>query len=261
MTHRLGLIINPIAGMGGSVGLKGTDGDLAAKAQAMGAAPVAGPRAVTALTQLSELRKELLVLTCSGDMGATAAETAGLNSRIVSGVGCAETTAEDTRTAANAILGHRPLLFLFVGGDGTARDVSEIVGKSIPILGVPSGVKMHSAVFAAISVPEGLAMKSAAPEDNPSMVMSALRELTPLTNTTMTRGWSRLMDLRTSIPFISGISISSRTMSGGNGLIFFSAMAPVGAVSTSVSIGMLFTAFVNIRRYRELSSTTRTLRG
>jgi predicted polyphosphate/ATP-dependent NAD kinase len=101
------------------------------------------------LTQLSELRKELLVLTCSGDMGATAAETAGLNSRIVSGVGCAETTAEDTRTAANAILGHRPLLFLFVGGDGTARDVSEIVGKSIPILGVPSGVKMHSAVFAA----------------------------------------------------------------------------------------------------------------
>lgn len=149
MTHRLGLIINPIAGMGGSVGLKGTDGDLAAKAQAMGAAPVAGPRAVIALTQLSELRKELLVLTCSGDMGATAAETAGLNSRIVSAVGCAETTAEDTRTAANAILGHRPLLFLFVGGDGTARDVSEIVGKSIPILGVPSGVKMHSAVFAA----------------------------------------------------------------------------------------------------------------
>ena len=68
MTHRLGLIINPIAGMGGSVGLKGTDGDLVAKAQAMGAAPVAGPRAVTALTQLSELRKELLVLTCSGDL-------------------------------------------------------------------------------------------------------------------------------------------------------------------------------------------------
>jgi len=149
MKHRLGLIINPIAGMGGSVGLKGTDGDLVAKAQAMGAAPVAGPRAVTALTQLTELRKELLVLTCLGEMGATAAETAGLNSRIVSGVGSAETTAEDTRAAANAILGHRPVLFLFVGGDGTARDVSEVVGKSIPILGVPSGVKMHSAVFAA----------------------------------------------------------------------------------------------------------------
>ena len=149
MTHRLGLIINPIAGMGGSVGLKGTDGDLVAKAQAMGAAPVAGVRAVIALTQLTEFKKELLVLTCSGDMGATAAEAAGLNSRIVSRVGNAGTTAEDTRAAANAILGHRPVLFLFVGGDGTARDVSEVVGKSIPILGVPSGVKMHSAVFAA----------------------------------------------------------------------------------------------------------------
>lgn len=149
MTHRLGLIINPIAGMGGSVGLKGTDGDLVGKAQALGAPPIAAPRAVTALTQLTELRKELLVLTCSGDMGATAAETAGLKSKIVSTVGSAETTAEDTRAAANAILAHRPALFLFVGGDGTARDVSEVVGKSVPILGVPSGVKMHSAVFAA----------------------------------------------------------------------------------------------------------------
>ena len=149
MTHRLGLIINPIAGMGGSVGLKGTDGDLVAKAQAMGAAPVAWVRAVIALTQLTEFRKELLVLTCSGDMGATAVEIAGLSSRIVSRVGRAGTTAEDTRAAANAILEYRPVLFLFVGGDGTARDVSEVVGKALPILGVPSGVKMHSAVFAA----------------------------------------------------------------------------------------------------------------
>jgi len=171
MTHRLGLIINPIAGMGGSVGLKGTDGDLAAKAQAMGAAPVAGPRAVTALTQLAELRKELLVLTCAGHMGATAAETAGLSSKIVSGAGTAETTAEDTRAAANAILAHRPVLFLFVGGDGTARDVSAIVGRQIPVLGVPSGVKMHSAVFAATARAAGeVARRYLLAEDRESLL-------------------------------------------------------------------------------------------
>ncbi|MDA0681393.1 MAG: NAD(+)/NADH kinase [Proteobacteria bacterium] len=148
MTHRLGLIVNPIAGMGGSVGLKGTDGNLVDKAQAMGASPLAGVRAVTALTELVEFRNELLVLTCSGEMGATAAEIAGLRSRIVLNVASAETTAEDTRAAANTILKYHPELIVLVGGDGTARDVSEVVGRAIPILGVPSGVKMHSAIFA-----------------------------------------------------------------------------------------------------------------
>ncbi len=66
------------------------------------------------------------------------------------------------------------------------------------------------------------------------MVMSALRELTPLTSTTVMRGcWARIA-LSTSMPFISGISMSSSTMSGANAGIFFSAIVPEGAVSTSV---------------------------
>lgn len=149
MTLRMGLIINPIAGMGGSVGLKGTDGALGAKAQAMGAAPVAEPRAVTALAQLAELSEDLLVVTCSGEMGANAADKSGLRSRIVSNIKSGKTTAQDTRAAANEILRHRPVLLLFAGGDGTARDLLQIIDQNVPILGIPSGVKMHSAVFAA----------------------------------------------------------------------------------------------------------------
>ena len=149
MTLRLGFIINPIAGMGGSVGLKGTDGDLAVAARALGAAPVARPRAVTALSQLADLGRELEILTCSGDMGATAAEAAGIQPRIVHRIDRAATTSDDTRAAARSILAGQPGLLLFVGGDGTARDLLQAVGREIPILGVPSGVKMHSAVFAA----------------------------------------------------------------------------------------------------------------
>ncbi len=147
--YRLGLIVNPIAGMGGSVGLKGTDGGLVARARSLGAVPVAADRAAIALSQLDDIGKNLLVLTCSGDMGAKSVRRAGLAAAIVHGVADGATTADDSRLAALRIVAQRPHLLLFAGGDGTARDLLPAVGASTPLLGVPSGVKMHSAVFAA----------------------------------------------------------------------------------------------------------------
>ena len=149
MEYRLGLIVNPIAGMGGSVGLKGTDGELAAVARKLGAAPVASERARKALSQLSGFGASLTVLTCAGEMGADAAEFAGLEPRVLATAADRDTIAADTRAGAIAIADSDPDLLLFVGGDGTARDVLEAVDRRVPVLGVPSGVKMHSAVFAA----------------------------------------------------------------------------------------------------------------
>ena len=149
MEHRLGLIVNPIAGMGGSVGLKGTDGELAAVARKLGATPVALERARKALSQLSGFGDSLSVLTCAGDMGADAAAIAGLEPRVLVTAADRDTIAADTRAGAMAIVASDPDLLLFVGGDGTARDVLEVIDRQVPVLGVPSGVKMHSAVFAA----------------------------------------------------------------------------------------------------------------
>ena len=147
--YRLGLIVNPIAGMGGSVGLKGTDGELVAAAQSLGAVPVAVGRAVTALSQLGDTGKNLRVLTCSGDMGANSVRRSGLTPTVVHPVAEGATTAGDSRMAALRIVERRPDLLLFAGGDGTARDLLPVVGSSTPLLGIPSGVKMHSALFAA----------------------------------------------------------------------------------------------------------------
>ena len=149
MEHRLGLIVNPIAGMGGSVGLKGTDGELAAVARKLGATPVASERARKALSQLGGFGASLSVLTCAGEMGADAAALAGLEPRVLVTAAVRDTVAADTRAGATAIARSDPDLLLFVGGDGTARDVLEVVDRRVPVLGVPSGVKMHSAVFAA----------------------------------------------------------------------------------------------------------------
>ncbi len=149
MEYRLGLIVNPIAGMGGSVGLKGTDGELAAVARKLGASPVAAERAQKALSQLSGFGDRLAIFTCAGEMGADATALAGLEPTVLTRAAGRETIATDTRAGATAIVDSHPDLLLFVGGDGTARDVLEVIGRRVPVLGVPSGVKMHSAVFAA----------------------------------------------------------------------------------------------------------------
>ncbi|TYB41893.1 ATP-NAD kinase family protein [Actinomadura chibensis] len=144
---RLGLVVNPVAGLGGRVGLKGSDGaDVQARARALGATPRAGKRAALALAEVrSRLGGAVTVRTAAGSMGAEAVAAAGLTPEIRYEPG-SPTTPSDTRRAA-AALAPRVDLLLFAGGDGTARDVLDAVGLSVAVLGVPTGVKMHSAVF------------------------------------------------------------------------------------------------------------------
>ncbi|WP_127506331.1 ATP-NAD kinase family protein [Actinoplanes solisilvae] len=144
----LGLIINPVAGMGGSVGLKGTDGeDVLREAWRRGARPAAEDRARGAVLRLSDSATPLRVLTGSGESGEDVARTAGLDVEVVHRSAPGPTTSADTRAAAEIMAARSVDLLLFVGGDGTARDVLSAVGDGVPVLGVPAGVKMHSAVF------------------------------------------------------------------------------------------------------------------
>ncbi|MDR0318830.1 MAG: ATP-NAD kinase family protein, partial [Nitrososphaerota archaeon] len=144
----LGFIVNPIAGMGGTVGLKGTDGkDILEKAVSLGAKPIAVVRAEKFLTELLPVKQSVCLLVGAGDMGETAAKKQGYNYTVVS-KRQPQTSSEDTKYIAQSIVGAKTDLLVFCGGDGTARDIVKIVGTKIPVLGVPTGVKMHSAVFA-----------------------------------------------------------------------------------------------------------------
>ncbi len=145
---KLGLIVNPMAGIGGSVGLKGSDGeDIQRKALDLGAEPHAGERAVQALKQLKSL-PELEIITYPREMGEDSARASGFSPTVIGSIKSGHTTAEDTRRAANEMKELGVNLLLFAGGDGTARDIYEAVGTSLPVLGVPAGVKIHSAVYA-----------------------------------------------------------------------------------------------------------------
>lgn len=148
MTARVGVVVNPIAGMGGRVGLHGTDGAALSAAVARGAGAVAPHRARRALNTLHMLAPSLPIITGDGQLGADHLTGAGWTVETLPRTGSGPTTAADTRAAVRAMVKSGVTLVLFVGGDGTARDVVEVTGTGVPVLGVPSGVKMHSGVFA-----------------------------------------------------------------------------------------------------------------
>jgi len=149
VAKRLGLIVNPVAGIGGRVGLKGSDGaEIQKKALELGAVPQSLNRAIQALERINSIKDTLEVITYPGEMGEDAARECGFEPTVIGSIKQGETTPEDTRNAAQEMVRLKVNLLLFAGGDGTARDIYNAVGEGIPVLGIPAGVKIHSAVFA-----------------------------------------------------------------------------------------------------------------
>jgi predicted polyphosphate/ATP-dependent NAD kinase len=145
---RLGLIVNPIAGMGGRVGLKGTDGpDILKKAKDLGAKPWSPDRTRDALKKLESIKGRIEIVTYPKMMGEDVVTDGGFRRQVI-GTIPEITTAHDTRRAAQDMRREKVDLLLFAGGDGTARDIYDAVGDSMVVLGVPAGVKIYSAVFA-----------------------------------------------------------------------------------------------------------------
>lgn len=144
---RIGVIVNPIAGLGGPAALQGSDGkDIQDAALARGVLPQSGQRMRLALQAL-DLRERVSILTWGGAMGADALKGLELEARVL-GEPAVPSSGRDTRVAAEALGAAGIDVLLFAGGDGTARDLAEAVPTSLPVIGVPAGVKMHSGVFA-----------------------------------------------------------------------------------------------------------------
>ena len=150
MCIKSGFIVNPIAGMGGRVGLKGTDGVIE-KAIKLGAIEISPKKAELTLKEfkLNYLKNEKIKwFTCSNKMGEQELKNIGIkNIEIIYKYKGKKTNIKDTQNACKEMKKHNLDLILFCGGDGTARDIFNIIRDEIPLLGIPSGVKMHSGVF------------------------------------------------------------------------------------------------------------------
>jgi len=144
--RKIGFVVNPIAGMGGAVGLKGTDGRVQ-EARDRGAVPLSPARALRFLASVRG--DDLFFYTAGGVMGEDVLlECDRFSFKVVSSPSHSDTTGEDTCQACNAMIREGVDLIVFCGGDGTARDVFSVVGRITPVLGIPAGVKIYSGVFA-----------------------------------------------------------------------------------------------------------------
>ena len=150
---RVGVLVNPDAGLGGKLGFKGSDGR-AKEARAAGAEDRAGPRMTQCLSKLEELLSSGLnrvnanpeFFTWNGRMGGD-----WLNDYDFTDLGSSpkETSAQDTSRLVNDLISNQVDIILYAGGDGTTRDiVNAMEGNETPLIGVPGGVKMHSGCFA-----------------------------------------------------------------------------------------------------------------
>ena len=135
--------------MGGRVGLKGTDGlNILEKAKKLGATPESPKRALEALKRITPIKNEIELITYSDEMGQNVALLGGFNPKVIGTIKRGKTTREDTQNASKELLKLKVDLLLFAGGDGTARDIYDVVKDNLVVLGIPTGVKIHSAVFA-----------------------------------------------------------------------------------------------------------------
>jgi len=150
LAKKIGIIINPVAGMGGRVGLKGSDGEeILAKALELGAKPECPNKAIIAISQLKEFKEESLeIYTCPNEMGEDEVKASGLEPIVIGQIHSGHTKPEDTMRAAGDMYDIGVDLILFAGGDGTARNILDAVGDKLAVLGVPGGCKIHSAVYA-----------------------------------------------------------------------------------------------------------------
>ena len=153
----VGLLINPVAGIGGALALKGSDDPVLRNAAlAQGARGRGAERARRALQALGTAAAAIRWLCWGGEMGETALGDLGIQALVIGGsTPGRQTGPADTRAAALALCDAGADLLVFCGGDGTARDILEAIDQRIPVLGIPSGVKMHSGVFA--TTPESAA--------------------------------------------------------------------------------------------------------
>lgn len=170
---KIGLIINPVAGIGGPVGLKGSDGaNIQKLALLKGGTFKSNEKTKVALKVILEEKENISFITGSGAMGENILNTLQFNYKVIN-EHKERTSSEDTEILAKKMKDLKVDLLVFSGGDGTARNIYNAIGLSIPCIGIPAGVKIHSAVYANNPKDAGIAILQYIKKNNSTSFMDS----------------------------------------------------------------------------------------
>lgn len=175
---KLGLCINPFAGIGGSLALKGSDGkETRDKALSLGAEQLAMKKTTLALSECLSLTSNMHIYTGANDLGQGVCEELKFEYSIVHIPQSAQTEIQDTHQLVEQLLENQVDLILFAGGDGTARNICEIVQDKCPVLGIPAGCKIHSGVYAITPQAAGKVLKKVVSGELVSINRAEVRDI------------------------------------------------------------------------------------
>lgn len=254
MIITVGLIVNPVAGLGGRLAQKGSDAaDIRDLAMRAGIESLALKRAEQAVTRLLEgLDPETVTIRIragANDLGSNALGTKIAHESIAStAIHPGNSSSEDTKSIAHNMADAGVDLLLFAGGDGTARDILDAIGTNITVLGIPAGVKIYSGVFGLTPVETGALAAGWLADANRR---SDEREVVDIDEDKLRRGLATPslygtlrvpLDNRRLQPRKSGSPASDANAARSLGLAFSATMIPnrhyvLGPGSTTMAIG------------------------
>lgn len=151
---KIGFILNPYSGLGGLIGFKGSDGirELLPNIDLVGGRAVSRARSfLDRLSVIGGFGRQAIFVAPRGYMGGAVLRESGLRCLVIDYPDRDETISMDTVLSVSRLVGEGVELIVFVGGDGTAKDIyiglRHYGDLALPVLGIPSGVKMFSGVF------------------------------------------------------------------------------------------------------------------
>ncbi|VUD56749.1 hypothetical protein TDB9533_02379 [Thalassocella blandensis] len=150
---RIGFLLNPYAGLGGPQGMKGSDALAADPTKLDAGVERRSAKRAMQFFQALTVKENVVFVFDRGVMGFDSLQAMDFAShdftyQCIDGQFPDHTRAEHSQMLCQKLLAENIDVLVFVGGDGTARDVCRAVGSQFPVLGIPAGVKMHSGVFA-----------------------------------------------------------------------------------------------------------------
>ncbi len=139
--RKIAFFINPRAGEGKKLGLKSSD-DIPQADYSESESTIIGRNFVSSITfpeSVHLIMPDFEIYKSDGFMQFPYTLVKGWNN---------PSSSADTKNFAKKAISEGAELLVFVGGDGTARDLLDAVGHAVPVIGVPAGIKMYSSVFA-----------------------------------------------------------------------------------------------------------------